>query len=169
MDVFEAILTRRSIRQYTDAPVADEIVQKMLRAAMYAPSAVNTQPWEFVVITDRAILDEIPNRHPFARMAAQAPLAILVCGDIEREMGRGYWVQDCSAATQNLLLAAHGLGLGAVWCGIHPRQDRIAAFREFFNLPEHIAPLGLIVIGYPAEQRQTDERFQPDKVHYNRW
>ena len=125
MDVLEAIHTRRSIRKYVDQPVPEELIQKLLAAAMQAPSARNQQPWEFVVIDDRAMLSKIPEFMPNAAMAAGAPLAILVCADLDLETSPGYWMVDCAAAVEKMLLAAHGLGLGAVWCGVYPRDKRM--------------------------------------------
>ena len=169
MDAMEAILTRRSIRQYTDQSVADEVVTDLLKAAMAAPSAGNQQAWQFVVINEREVLDEIPTIHPYSRMVKQAPLAILVCGDVALETNKGYWVQDCSAATQNLLLAAHANGLGAVWLGVYPREQRVVDFRKLLGLPGHVVPLALVSIGYPAEEKSPANRFDPAKVHYNGW
>ncbi len=130
MDVLEAIFTRRSIRRFENRPVSPEIVEQLLKAAMYAPSARNTQSWHFVVITDRQLLDAVPTFHPYAAMIREAPLAILVCGDEQLEPRTAYWVENCSAATQNILLAAHGLGLGAVWLGIYPNSDRVEGMRR---------------------------------------
>jgi len=169
MDAMEAILTRRSIRQYTDRPVADEVFTDLLKAAMAAPSAGNQQAWQFVVINEREVLDEIPTIHPYSRMVKQAPLAILVCGDMALETNEGFWVQDCSAATQNLLLAAHARGLGAVWLGVYPREQRVVDFRKLLGLPGHVVPLALVSIGYPAEEKSPANRFDPAKVHYNGW
>lgn len=169
MDAYECIVTRRSIRQFADRPVPAEMVEKLLRAAMTAPSAGNQQPWEFIVLTDRALLDEMPSIHPYCQMIRQAPVAVLVCGNATREKYPGYWPQDCSAATMNLLLAAHALGLGAVWTGIYPREERIRPFREKFALPEHVVPLALIPIGWPAESPPQPDRFAPERVHHNRW
>ena len=169
MEVMKAILTRRSIRQYTAQPVPDEVITDLLRAAMSAPSAGNQQAWQFVVVDDRQILDEIPTIHPYSQMLKQAPVAILVCGDRALETNKGYWVQDCSAATQNLLLAAHARGLGAVWLGVYPREERVAALREIFGLPEHVVPLALVSVGYPAEEKPAANRYAPARVHRNRW
>jgi len=169
VEAYEAIITRRSIRHYTPQQVSEELVMKLLQAAMMAPSAANGQSWEFVVITDRGLLDEVPNAHPYAAMAREASLAILVCGDTRREHSPGYWIQDCSAAMENLLLAAHALGLGAVWTGIFPVEERVAAIRKLCGLPGHILPLGLAPIGYPAEQRPQPERYDAARVHRNRW
>ncbi len=169
MDAMDALCSRRSIRRYTAVPVPDSVIVEILRAAMHAPSAGNEQPWQFVLITDRAILEEVPRFHPHAAMVTHAPVAILVCGDLEREKHRGFWVQDCSAATQNILLAAHAKGLGAVWVGIFPREDRVKGFRKLLGLPGHIVPLALVPVGFPAVRKPVDERFDPSRIHRNRW
>ncbi len=169
METLKAIMTRRSIRKYTDKPVSDEIIKKLLEAGMAAPSAGNQQAWHFVVINNRQILDEIPNIHPYSQMLTQAPVAILVCGNVEDERYKGYWVQDCSAATENILLAAHGLGLGAVWLGVYPRKDRVDGICELLNIPKHIVPLSLISIGYPAEEKSKANRYDESKISYNHW
>ena len=171
MEAYEAILTRRSIRQYTNETVSEELVTKLLKAAMSAPSANNQQPWYFVVITERVKLEKITEFHPYAKMLIQAPMAILVCGDLKSEtsIGLDYWVQDCSAATENLLLAAHAEGLGAVWLGIHPRKDRVDRIKTLFSIPENIVPIALVAVGFPAEQKSPSERFNKSRVHYNSW
>ena len=169
MDALQALCTRRSIRKYLDKPVPQEVLQQILQAAMYAPSACNQQPWQFVVIDDRKLLREVPTVHPYARMAAEAPLAILVCSDTTLEQVPGYWVIDCSAAVQNLLLAAHALGLGAVWCGVYPQQERVEGFRRLLGLPKHVIPHSLVPLGYPAEQPPQEERYRADRVHHNGW
>ncbi len=169
MDAMEAILSRRSIRRYTAQAVADEVVTDLLKAAMSAPSAGNQQPWQFLVVNERRILDEIPSIHPYSAMLKEAALAILVCGDLQLETNKGYWVQDCSAATENLLIAAHAVGLGAVWLGIYPGEERVVAFRELLGLPEHVVPLALAAIGYPAETRPPANRYDAARVRYNRW
>lgn len=169
MDALEAIHTRRSIRKYQDKPVPEELVKKIMAAATSAPSACNTQPWHFVVITDRQKLDEIPNINPHAAMVKQAPLAILVCGDVTVKLAPGYWVVDCAAAVQNLLLAAHASGLGAVWTGVYPREQRMDGFRRLLNLPENVAAHSLIVLGYPAETPPREDRYREDQVHRDQW
>jgi nitroreductase len=169
MDAIQAILSRRSIRKYTSQPVSEVTVKELLQAAMAAPSAGNQQPWHFVVIRDRQILAEIPRVHPHSSMVPSAQLAILVCGDLQREKHGGYWVQDCSAATQNLLLAAHAKGLGAVWLGVYPREDRVTGLRKLAGLPQHVVPLALIPIGYPAEDKPRAERYDPSRVHQDGW
>ncbi len=169
MDVFEALHTRRSVRKFEDRPVPEELVEKILAAAMAAPSACNAQPWQFVVFTERRLLDEIPKINAHAAMAAHAPLAILVCGDTSLEISPGYWPVDCSAAVQNLLLAVHGLGLGAVWTGVYPQRERVAAFGHLLGLPKHVVAHSLIVVGYPAEQPAHENRYRPDRIHRDAW
>jgi nitroreductase len=168
-DFLDLILSRRSIRAYTDEPVTETQVEQMLRAAMSAPSANNEQPWQFVVIDDRALLDTIPEEvHPYSQMLKEAPVAILVCGEPRRQHHAGFWEQDCAAATENLLLAAHALGLGAVWLGVHPREKRVVAMRQLLRLPEYLVPFALISIGHPAEDVPPAERYDPARVHRNR-
>ncbi len=169
MDTLDAIRTRRSIRKYLDQPVPEELIQKLLAAAMQAPSARNQQPWQFVVIDDRAILAEIPKFMPNAGMAGSAVLAILVCGDLDLEESEGYWVVDCAAAVENMLLAAHALGLGAVWCGVYPREQRMEGLRRLIGLPENVLAHSLVVVGYPAEQVPPQDRYRPERVRRNRW
>lgn len=165
----DAILGRRSIRKYTDRPVTDDSLEGLLRAAMAAPSARNQQPWHFVVIRDRGVLERIATEIDTAAMAGRAPVAIAVCADLSLEKSPGYWVQDCAAATENILIAANSAGLGAVWCGIHPRESRVASIRSILSLPENVMPLSLIVVGYPAERPAPADRFQADRVHPERW
>ena len=169
METIDAIMTRRSIRKYTDRAVPDELVSQLLEAAMAAPSAGNEQAWQFIVIRDRALLDAIPKFHPYSAMLKYASVAVLVCGDLTLEKYKGYWVQDCSAATQNLLLAATAKGLGAVWTAVYPMEDRVAGMRRLLNLPEHVIPLSLVPLGFPAEQPAKTERFNSERVHMDRW
>ena len=169
MELLEAIHSRRSIRQYTDQPVPEEMVRTVLEAAMIAPSAGNVQPWQFVVVDDREIMTQVKDVHPYVGMAHHAPLGILVCGDLRLEKFPGFWVQDCSAAMQNLLLAAHAQGLGAVWTGVHPVEERVARFRAIFKLPVPVVPLGFAVIGWPAKPGKHKTRYKPERVHRNRW
>lgn len=169
MDIFAALHSRRSIRQYTSQKVDAADIRTMLDAAMAAPSAGNAQPWAFVVVEDPALLSRIPDIHPYAGMAARAPLAVLVCGDLKAEKYPGFWVQDCSAAVQNLLLAAVGLGLGAVWTGIYPLEDRVARFNELFSLPEHIVPLALVVAGHTETRPEKKSRYDASRICHNNW
>lgn len=169
MDVIDAIEMRRSIRTYTKDPVSGEEITSLLRAAMCAPSAANAQPWHFIVIRDRKILDEIPQVVSTAQMVRNAPLAIAVCADTTLEKYHGFWVQDCSAATQNLLLAATTQGLGAVWIGVHPLEDRVKSVRRLLKLPENVAPLCLISVGRPSEQPRRDDRYKSSRIHHDTW
>ncbi len=169
MELWEAILTRRSIRKFTPQPIHQDLIEKILRAGMQAPSARNKQPWHFIVVQNRQMLDKISVIHPYAYMLREAPLGIVVCGDIEIEITIEYIVQDCSAATQNMLLVAHNFGLGAVWLGIYPREPRIKALRELLNIPENVIPISMIAIGYPAEKKLPENRFKPERVHYEKW
>lgn len=169
MDAMEAILSRRSIRRYTSEPVPDNLIKELLDAAMSAPSAGNEQPWHYIVITDRAILDEIPKYHPYSNMVREAPLAILVCCDLHLDRHDGLWVQDCSAATENLLIAVQAKGLGAVWLGVYPREERVTGLRKLFGVPEHVIPFALIPIGYPGEHKPRANRYETSRVHHNRW
>lgn len=164
METLEAIHTRHSIRKFTDAPVTEEQIRTLLAAAMAAPSAGNQQPWQFVVVTKRETLAAIPTIHPYAAMAPHAQVGILVCGDTRVEKYPGYWVIDCAAAVQNLLLAAHDLGLGAVWTGVYPNVDRVEAFARFFHSPEGVIPHSFIPVGHPAEVKSREDRFRQDRV-----
>jgi nitroreductase len=169
METLEAIFTRRGISHYLPRPIPDEMLDTLMRAAMSAPSAGNEQAWQFVVINDRALLEQVPQFHPHAQMLTTAPLAILVCGDLSREIHSGFWNQECAAATENLLLASHDQGLGAVWIAIYPRDDRILGMRKLLNLPEPIVPFSLVAVGYPAEKKPNQPRFDPSRIHYNQW
>jgi len=170
METLQAILTRKSVREYTTQPVPDEMVREILEAAMQAPSAMNRQPWHFILVGDRSQLDALAAILRFGQMLKTAPLGIVVCGDLELDKQRGYWVQDCSAATQNLLVAAHDRGLGAVWLGVYPVEERVLALKKLLGLPEQVVPLCVISLGYPAAKPEPPEkRFDPDRLHYNRW
>lgn len=165
----EAILNRRSIRKYTDKPVSEEDIKSLLQAAMSAPSAGNQQPWHFVVIRDRSILLKITEVHPYSHMLTQAQAAILVCGDQSLEKHTGYWVQDCSAATENILIAAQDKGLGTVWLGVHPNEDRKAGVRKILGIPDSITPFSIVSIGYPDEKKEPSNRYNEERIHYNVW
>ena len=140
MKMIDHILDRRSIRRFTEQKIDDETIKTILTAAMYAPSAVNLQPWHFVVIDQWSMMERIMEIHPHARMLRTASHAVVVCGDLQLQHDDGYWVVDCGAATQNLLLAAHTLGLGSCWVGIHPREERKTAFSRLLSLPSHVLP-----------------------------
>ena len=169
-DAIETIMTRTSIRSFTDRAVAADTIEMLLRAGMAAPTAVNLQPWHFVVVTDRAKLDELGGNGRQSKMWQESPLVIVVCGNLEKALegpGQAFWVQDCSAATENILLAAHALGLGAVWTGCYPIEERVAMVSEVLGLPEHIVPLCAIVMGYPNESPEPQDKWKPENVSYN--
>ncbi|KYC45655.1 MAG: nitroreductase A [Candidatus Methanofastidiosum methylothiophilum] len=169
MEALDAIKTRRSVRKFIDKKISKDIIDKLLEAAMSAPSAGNQQPWHFVVIDDKKILEEVPKVSLYAPMAKEAAAAIVICGDPSLEKYSGFWVQDCSAATQNILLAAHALGIGAVWSGIYPLEDRASGFRALLGIPEKIVPLSIVIMGYPEELPKPVTRFKPERVRYNKW
>lgn len=168
MKAMEAILSRRSIRKYTSQRVSDELVTELLKAAMSAPTAAS-QPYHFVVIRDRNILNAVTGFHPHAHMLEQASVAIVVVGDPTIETLKERWVLDCAAATENILIAANALGLGGCWVGIYPVEDRIRSLRELLNMPDHVVPLSMVSVGYPAERKQPPDRFRQDKIHYESW
>lgn len=163
------IYQRRSIRKFVDREVPDELVVEVIRAAMHAPSGCNQQPWHFVVVKDPKTREKIAEIHPYAKAVLSAPVAILVCGDPSLEKCKGFWVQDCSAATENLLLRAVELGLGTVWCGVYPDPEKIKKFSQLFNLPDHVIPFALVPLGYPAEKPVPEDRFKPERIHWERW
>lgn len=169
MDCINAIMTRRSIRQYTDEPVTDEQLETILRAGMAAPTAGNQQSWRFVVSRDAAQREALSQCTPYAGMIARAQVGLVVCGDLRLEKYPDYWIQDCAAAIENMLLAAHATGLGAVWIGVHPKPERAAAVREVCGLPDYIEPLSMIALGHPAEQKPDIDRFDPENIHAERW
>jgi len=169
MDVLEAIFTRRSIRKFTPDPVSEDDVNTLLKAAMCAPSSHNSRSWHFVVVRDQALRQGIAQRHPYAKMAAEAPVVILVCANPAEAKEAGFWQQDCAAALENILLAARGRNLGTVWCGMHPIEDRVRPIRELLQVPEDINILGLVVVGHPAQPFKEADRFDPAKVHHDHW
>jgi nitroreductase len=169
MDVLEAQKTRHSIRKYQSKPVEQEKIDKILTAAMQGPSAVNERPWHFIVITDKAILSEIPKVSPYAQMAKDAPLAIVVCGDKGLQKLDDMWVQDCCIAAANIVLAVHSLGLGAVWTAGYPLPGRVEGLQKILGLPKDVIPLCVIPIGYPAESKPVTDRFDKSRVHKDRW
>jgi nitroreductase len=165
------ILGRRSIRAYENREVPDELVRAMLQAAMAAPSAVARDPWRFVVLRSKEVRSRIAQGLPNGGMLASAGVGFAICGELEAALDRqlSYMLQDCSAAIENLLLAAHALGLGAVWLGVHPREDRIAYVRSVLSIPESVLPISCIAVGFPAEQKSPRTRYRDDFVHYDKW
>lgn len=168
--VIKNIMTRTSVRQYKNQPVEKDKIETLLRAGMAAPSAVNKQPWHFVVVTDAKQLEAIADANPNAGMCEGAPLAIVVCGDISKALeggGRDFWIQDASAASENILLAANGIGLGGVWTGTYPNPDRVKAISQVLKLSAHIIPLNTLVIGYPDGTPTPKDKWKPENVSYN--
>ena len=162
----EIIYARRSIRRYSGEPVSERDVTSLLEAGMAAPSANNRQPWHFVVVTDRDQLQALAATHPYGKMLAGAALAIAVCGDPSLS---DWWVQDCSAATENVLVAAAGLGLGGVWLGCHGRPEREQAVRDTLGIPGRFNVLSLLSIGHPGESKEARTQYDPKRVHTNVW
>ena len=170
--VINNIMTRASVRSYTDQKVNKSAIDTLLKAAMAAPTAVNKQPWRYVVVEKPEILQQLSQATKGAYMAEKAPLAIVVCGDMSVALegeAQAYWIQDCSAATENLLLAAHAIGLGAVWCGVAPIEANIAKVTEILKLPKGIIPLNIVVIGHPDGPTEPKDKWHPDYVHYESW
>jgi len=168
MDALEAILTRRSIRRYTSDHVSDETVLEILGAAMAAPTGAN-EPWDFVVVRDRTVLQAVSGFHPHAEMLKQAAVAVVVCGDPTRGRLEGRWPLDCAACTQNILIAANAMGLGACWVGIYPVEERIQGLRRLLGMPDRVVPLCMVSLGLPAEKKGPSNRFKPERVHNERW
>lgn len=172
--VLENIANRKSVRSYTSEPVSDADIETLLRAAMAAPSAMNRQPWEFVVVNSRDTLDALAGKLPYAKMLANAPLAIVVCAETTFTNREGqvienmFWEHDASAATENLLLAAEALGLGAVWTAASD-PVRSAAVKEALDIPDTIMPLCVVPIGHPDGETAPKDKWKPEKIHYNRW
>lgn len=164
----KAILERRSIRKYTGEPVSEEDMKDLMKAAMAAPSAHNKQPWEFIIVEERQLLIEITKFHPYSKMLNEAPFAIIVCGDQSKD-DFGYCVQDCSAATENILIAACDKGLGAVWLGVYPKEDRIMGVRKIFGIPEHVIPISIIAVGHPDEKKEPADRYDDNRIHLDKW
>lgn len=169
--VIENIMTRTSIRQFTDQPVSKDTLDLLVKAGMAAPTAMNKQPWAFIVITEKEILNALNEVKPYFNLKT-ATAAIVVCGDLSKA-GEGfsqeYWIQDCSAATENILLAAHAYGLGAVWCGVYPNPELLPAVKKVLEIPENVIPLDVITLGYPDEKPEPKDKFLKENVHYQKW
>lgn len=161
------IFRRRSIRKYTSEPVTNQQIKYILEAAMAAPSSNNITPWHFIVILGREKLNQVAERHPHAKMLFQAPLAIVVCGDVV--LSPKYWYQDCAAATENILLALPELGLGGVWIGYHPRSGADDVLKDVIPLPDNIRIFSLVAIGYPDEEKISRSQYEDAKIHYEVW
>ena len=169
METMDAIFTRRSIRKYLPKPVSRDLIDNILKAGMSAPSAGDEQPWHFIIIDRRDLLEKISEMHHYAKMLKDAPAALLICADQNVPKFKDFWVQDCSAASENMLLAAHDLGLGAVWIGVYPAEKLVTGIRELFKIPEHVTPFSAIAIGYPAEEKPGRSRYETSRIHDNSW
>jgi nitroreductase len=169
VDAIKTILSRRSIRAYTDEPVSPEDMHLLLEAAMSAPSASNNRPFHFIAVRNKETLHRVRDFHPYARMLDQAAAAIFICAKPAEGSVPGYFQQDCAAAAQNVLLAAHALGLGAVWLGVYPREERVAGVRTLMNLPDDVIPFCIISIGYPNEEKEEISRYEEWRVHEETW
>jgi len=170
VNTIETIHKRRSIRQYTDTPIEQEKVIILLQAAMAAPTAANCQPWEYIVVSDTDKLASVREKCIFARY--NAPAAIVVCGNMNlafKGPERDMWIQDCSAATENILIAATSLGLGSVWIGIYPGESKIKAIKSIFNIPEYVIPLSLVYVGYPAEEKASRSRYNKKRIYWQEY
>ena len=170
MDAYEAILARRSIRAYQDRPVERAVLVRLLEAAMAAPTACNAQPWEFIVVDTPAGMDEIRAIMPFGKY--NAPAAIVVCGSQDKALNdcaERYWVQDCSAALENILVAAAGMGLGTVWLGCYPNPERYPLVRALLKMPETVTPLGVVYVGYPGEEKEPRTQYEEHRVHWGKY
>ena len=169
MELKEVLLKRRSVRRFADRAVPDEMINELMHAAMSGPSACNKLPWQFYVVTHEEKLAALRKTTLFTRM--NAPLAIVVCGDLSHALPRelaDYWIQDCSAATENILLRAVDLGLGAVWCGIHPQKKAEKKVADLLELGDKLIPLNIIWVGYPNEQPEARDQFDAQRVHFVR-
>lgn len=169
MEALNCIMTRRSVRKYKPGKIPEAKLRKILEAAMSAPSARNRQPWRFVVVRERETLLKLTDVHPYAQMLREAAAAIVVCGDLSDVKASAYWEQDCAAATQNALLAAHALGLGAVWLGVHPREERVSGVQKLLHIPKDVVPLSIVSLGSPGEKPATGKRYDGNKVHQEQW
>jgi len=169
VDVLDVIFTRRSIRKFTGEPINEDDLRAILKAGFQAPSAHDFQPRDFVVVRDKETIEKIAQFHKYGKMLPKAGCAIIVCGDKEKQPERGFLVEDCSASIQNILLAAHGLGLGAVWCGLYSVTDLIEPMSKVLGLPENIIPIGMVVLGAKDEEKEPIDRYDESKVHFDKW
>ena len=169
MDILEAIFTRRSIRKFTSEQVSEIDLTTILKAGFQAPSAHNYQPWHFVISKDKNKFEKIAKFHSYAKMLPQADICIIVCGDENKQSMTGFLVEDCSAAIENMLLAAHGIGLGAVWCGLYPVSQFTKEMKKLFIFPDSIIPIGMIVLGHKGEDRIVEDRYDTTKIHFEQW
>jgi nitroreductase len=173
MDILriDNLFARRSIRQFTADPVTDDQVMMLLKAAMASANAGNRQPWHYIVLKDEVMRNRLAEAHQYARMARQSPVVIVPCGEPGQSYPglNDYWIQDLAASTENMLLAATGLGLGAVWCGVHPNAERVAVVRSILDVPAYIIPFALVCIGHPGEVKEPRTQYNQERVHIDKW
>ena len=170
-ETLQTIYSRRSVRSFTGELISRDALIKILRAGMSAPSAVNVQPWSFIAVTKREVLDALCEKLPYAKMLGKAGAAIIVCGipDKDEVFSRDYWVMDCSSATENILLACHALGFGAVWTAVYVDEERIKDVREILNIPPNIIPLNVVPIGIPKDKGKVVDKFKEENIHWEAW
>lgn len=171
-DFLKPIFTRKSVRQFTGQMITEDQLETLVRAGMAAPSAVNRQPWMFFAVNDRSLLDNMGTRLPYAKMLLQSTAAIVVCGNMEKALDgwqQDFWIQDCSAATQNILLAAEAMGMGSVWTAVYPAEDRVEIVRKALGLPSHLIPLNVLPLGYPEGIQKAKDKWKPENMVWNRW
>lgn len=169
-EIYDMIMSRTSVRSFLDQPVEHKKVDMLLHAGMAAPSAYNKQPWHLAVIDDRKLLDQIPHFSPYASMVKEAPLAIVVCGDMHKTLNgieQEFWIQDCAAVTENILLMAHALNLGAVWTALYPLEDRYKGMQKLLGLPNNLIPLNTIIIGYPKSHPAPKDKWNEANISFN--
>jgi nitroreductase len=171
-DTLNTIFARKSVRSFKSDAVPDEKLRMLVRAGMAAPTAVDKRPWEFIVVKDRTVLKQLADALPYAKMAEKAAAAIIVAGDVKKQWGgmeSDYWIMDCSAATQNILLAAESMGLGAVWTAVYPEDSRVRSVRQILGIPSHVVPLNVIPLGIQAGREKPKDKYDPKQIHWNRW
>lgn len=168
MDAIKAIMERRSVRSYTGEMIPKDDLQTIIKAGMAAPSAMDVRPWSFIIVKDKESLKQL-SELPHTSMLESAGQAIVVCGVLNSEVAKAFWVQDCSAVTENILLAAHALNYGAVWTGVFPVEDKVTAVKEILKMPEDIIPLCVIPLGIEKDSSKPKDKFNPDLIHYDKW
>jgi len=169
VNILEVIYTRRSIRSFKKQRLDDDILKLILKAGFQAPSAMNLQPWHFVVVRNEEMLKKIAEKHHYADMLPNTAFCIVVCGDKKIQKKLGFLIEDCSAAIENMLLAAHGLGFGAVWLSMYPIKSRYKPIAKMLNIPSKVIPVGMVALGVKAEEKPFENRYKEEKVHYEKW
>ena len=171
-DTMKTIFSRKSVRNYKESVIPKETLELLVKAGMAAPSAMDKRPWEFIIIDDKEVLKKLSDALPYAKMAVPAGHGIIVAGDMEKQNGgydSVYWIMDCSAAVQNILLAAESLGLGAVWTAVYPNKDRFEPVAKILGLPKNIVPLAFIPVGTPTGKDKPKDKYNKNQIHWNKW